>query len=358
MQLRKWSVVLLTLLLAAMAMVPMVSAKTIDVNTIHTPSLHVDTTQKNTNITGAFSTLAGNDVYTVPEGSIIHHSANGITYVFDSTGKQILVASDAASTKIATPEGLEPASVVHAVPQGALLLTPPGKKNTTYVVNENGDLVMTVIDDASSGRVSPMATPLLSSNWLAWADATVSQISYLQSTWYTPTAPSSKGYALAIFNGLETANTILQPVLQWNYNLNNSDWTIASWRYTSSTSYYYSPMLSVTQGDNIQGTLQYTTVNGQTGWQVTTSDLTKGTSTYYFSNYISTNTNLEIVNTLEQAQGSNSNPYNLCGYIVFHNVNIPAVTLSSGTISYPSDWAGLFSVYFSPNPTMVTIYTP
>jgi hypothetical protein len=359
MRLRKLSIVLLALLLAAMVIVPIVSAKTIEVNKIQIPMLKINSTQKNTQIGAALSPISGNNVYVVPTGSIIHHSLGGMTYVFDSTGKQILVASDAASTKVPTPEGLQPASIVHAVPQGALLLTSPKMKNTTYVMNENGDLVMTVIDDASStSKVSPMATPLLSSNWLAWAYATVSQISYLQSTWYTPTAPSSKTYALAIFNGLETSNTIMQPVLQWNYNLDQSAWTMASWRYTSSNSFYYSPMLSVNQGDNIQGTLQYTTINGQTGWQVTTSDLTKGTSTFYFSNYISTNTNLEIVNTLEQAQGTNSNPYNMCGYVVFNNVNIPAVTLSSGTITNPSDWAGLFSVYFSPNPTQVTIYTP
>jgi hypothetical protein len=363
MQLRKWSVVLLALLLAAMAMVPMVSAaEKIDVSKIPVPELRQDSAQKNTVITAAFSTREGEDQYKIPTASIIYHSPDGITKVFSQNGKQILTASDETATKVPTPNGLQPATHVHAVPQGAIILDSPKFKNTTYVLNENGDLVMIVIDD-SAGKISGVtrASTLYGSNWLAWASSTVSQISYLRTTWYTPTPPSTSGgtpgFALAIFNGLQNSGTILQPVLEWNYGLNNPVWKISSWRYSSPSSYYYSPMLNVNQGDNIQGTLQYTTVGGSTGWQVTTSDLTQGTSTYYFSNVISTNTNLEIVNTLEQAQGQNSNPYQMCGDIVFNNANIPAVTLTKGSIS-SSGWSGLFNVWFSPNPTLVTIDTP
>jgi hypothetical protein len=358
----KTGIVLLALLLAGMAMVPMVSAAEIDLNSIQIPLLQPDDAQKNTVITGALGTLSGEDVYTIPTGSIIYHSADGTTKIFDSKGKQILVASDETATEVPTPNGFRPATLVHAVPQGALILDSQTRKNTTYVLTEDGDLVMTVIDDSSGkGSAASLASTLYGSNWLVWADATVSQISYLQSTWYTPSPPSTSGgtpgFALAIFNGLETSSTIMQPVLQWNYGMSNPVWTISSWRYTSPSSYYYSPMLSVNQGDNIQGTLQYTTVGGLTGWQVTTSDLTKGTSTYYFSNAISTNTNLEIVNTLEQAQGQNSNPYQMCGDIVFNNVNIPSVTLYPG-YNTASGWYGLFNVWFSPNPTQVTLDTP
>ena len=361
MKLFKWSVMLLALLLAAMMLVPMVSAKS-DVNTIPIPHLQPDASQKTTVITAALSPLPGEDVYAIPIGSIIHHTTDGTTRVFNPNGKQILVASDAMSTKIPTPEGLQPASIVHAVPQGSLIIDSKMSKNTTYVLNEKGDLVMTVIDDTSAqGTIKPLASTLYGSNWLAWATGTVGQISYLRSTWYTPTPPSTSGgtppFALAIFNGLETSSTIMQPVLQWNFNLNNPVWKISSWRYTSPSSYYYSPMLNVNQGDNIQGTLQYTTINGVTGWQVTTSDLTAGSSTYYFSNVIPTNTNLEIVNTLEQAQGQNSNPYSMCGDIVFHNINIPQVTLYPGT-NTASGWYGLFNVRFNPNPTQVTLDTP
>jgi|GEM_PF-6069236 len=361
MKLFRWSVILLALLLAAMTLVPMAAAIVPDVNSIQTPQLSIDQTQKTTVVQHALSSYPGEDLFAIPTGSIVLHGNDGTTRIFDAAGKQIITVNDAESAKIGTPEGLQPASKVHAVPMGALILDSKKSKNTTYVFTQKGDLVMTVIDDSSKGMVKPMVATLYGSNWLVWADATVSQISYLRSTWYTPTAPSTGGgtppFALAIFNGLENSNTILQPVLMWNYNLNNPVWKISSWRYTSPSSFYYSPILNVNQGDNIQGTLQYTTVGGMTGWQVTTSDLTAGTSTYYFSNVISTNTNLEIVNTLEQAQGQNSNPYWMCGDIVFHNLNIPAVSLVPG-YNTASGWYGLFNVWFSPNPGQVTLDTP
>jgi len=359
----KISIILLALLLAAMAIVPMVSAKdTIDMKKIETPELQSDSSLKNSIITGPLSTQPAKDEYAIPEGSIIYHSDNGITKIFDAKGKQVLIASDETAAKISTPNGLQPATHVHAVPQGARILDSPFDKSKTYVLTENGDLILTIINnDTKEGSQVLRASTIYGSNWLAWAYKTVSQISYLRSRWYTPTPPSTSGgtpgFALAIFNGLENSATIMQPVLQWNYGLNNPVWKISSWRYTSPSSYYYSPMLSVNQGDQIEGTLQYTTVGGQTGWRVTTSDLTKGTSTYYFSNAIPTNTNLEIVNALEQAQGQNSNPYHMCGDIVFNNVNIPSVTLYKGSIS-ASGWSGLYNVWFSPNPTQVTLDTP
>jgi len=363
MQLGKFNILLLALLVAAMVMMPCVSAaESVDLNEIETPLLQYDNSQKNTVITGPLSTQSADDVYHIPEGSIIRHSNDGITRVYDAKGNQILVASDETAAKVSTPNGMQPATYVHAVPQGALILDSPRDKSMTYVLSEDGDRIFTVIDEKSEKESSAVrSSTLYGSNWLAWADATVSQISYLRSRWYTPTPPSTSGgtpgFALAIFNGLENSATIMQPVLQWNYGLNNPVWKISSWRYSSPSSYYYSPMLSVTQGDQVEGTLQYTTVGGVTGWQVTTSDLTQGTSTYYFSNAIPTNTNLEIVNVLEQAQGQNSNPYQMCGDVVFNNVNIPSVTLYSGTIS-ASGWSGLFNVWFNPNPTRVTLDTP
>jgi hypothetical protein len=363
MNIPKTWVILLALLLAAMAIVPCVSAADeIDLNKIQIPTLQSDETQKNIVITGPLSTLSGNEEFAIPQGSIVYHSAEGKTRIFDSDGKQLYAAADDTAIKVSTPNGFQPATHVHAVPQGALIIDSPADEGITFVLTDKGDLVMTVIDEPSKkGPEITRASTLYGSYWLAWAETTVSQISYLRSRWYTPTPPSTSGgtpgFALAIFNGLENSATIMQPVLQWNYGLNNPVWTISSWRYTSPSNYYYSPMLSVNQGDQIEGTLQYTTVGGMTGWQVTTSDLTKGTSTYYFSNAIPTNTNLEIVNTLEQAQGQNSNPYQMCGDIVFNNVNIPSVTLYSGSIS-ASGWSGLFNVWFSPNPTQVTLDTP
>lgn len=355
----KIGIILLALLLAAMVTVPMVNAKTIDVDKIQLPTLQINTTQQNTVITGALSPISGTDIYTVPIGSIIHNDADGTTRVFDYQGKQILVTTDAISAKVSTPQGLQPATNVHPVPQGASVLRSKTAKNTTYILNKNGDLIMTVIDDATpQNTVSPLTQTLLNSWWLAWATGTPSQVTELQSEWYTPTPPSpGSTFALAIFNGLETSNMILQPVLQWNYDLSSDSWSMASWLYTNSNGEYPSSMVNVNQGDLIQGTLQYTTQNGETGWLVTTSDLNNDASTSLFTDYVSTTTGLEIADTLEQAKGANSNPDNMCGNIVFENTVIPSVTLSTGTISV-SGWSGLFNSVANPNPTQVSITTP
>ncbi|ADN36305.1 conserved hypothetical protein [Methanolacinia petrolearia DSM 11571] len=353
---------LMVLALAGAIFVPVVGASNTksaneNLQKIQIPDLQVDKSKAYSIITESLSPMNTESKSIIPLGAIIHHSNDGNTYVFDSTGKQILIASDAEATEITTPEGLQPATTVHEVPQGALILDSQTNKNTTFVFSQDGELLFTVIDDKISEKSIESRVNLVG-GWIVWAEKTVSQISYLRSRWYTPSAPTqmTNPFALAIFNGLENSETIIQPVLEYNYGLNNPEWTMTSWRVSSGSS-YYSPRHDVDQGDNIEGTLQYTTINGQTGWLVTTADLSKGTSTYYFTNVISSNSNLEIVNTLEIAQGGTSNPYDMCGDITFNNVNIPQITLNPGYTTVPM-WYGMFDVVFNPNPTQVTLVTP
>ena len=195
MKTMKLRAVLLALLLAGMAMVPCVSAeKDIDMNKMQISELIQDKNLQNTVITGPLGTQPGDDIYAIPEGSIIYHSSDGITRIFDQEGKQIIVASDDTATKVTTPNGLVPATHVYAVPQGARILDSRINTGTTYVLTEIGDLVITVIDESSKKDLAvTRASTIYNSNWLAWAYKTVSQISYLRSTWYTPSPPSTSG---------------------------------------------------------------------------------------------------------------------------------------------------------------------
>src|SRR5208337_3123353 len=117
MELRKKIVVLLALLLAAMAMVPLVSAdgssipepgKLAELEKIPIPSLQFDYSKTPGVMNGEFLltnddressviTHQGDGKFSVPSGAVIHHSNDGITRVFDKKGKQIFEVNDKAS---------------------------------------------------------------------------------------------------------------------------------------------------------------------------------------------------------------------------------------------------------------------
>jgi hypothetical protein len=370
--------VLLVMLLATMAMVPMVSAaenekttSAIDESKFLLPQLQVDNSLADGEVNAALSPMEGNNVYTIPTGSIIHHSKGYITRVFDSSGKQVLSANDEKSAKVFTPQGPEPATYVHTVPSGSLILDSPMKKNTTYIMNEMGELTLTVIDDSDYKIESTSAAAKITGPfWIEWAEEDwVSRVDKFESTWGVPTAPTSQdfGEKLAIFNGIrpQDLSLIIQPVLEWNVNNNNYAWTAASWRFGPSDS-YTSSRINVNQYDSMRGTMEYMTIGGQTGWKVTTADTSTGSSTYLFTNRLSTDENLNLVNTLEAASGSGINEMaDVCGSIVFNNAFTrsdgitPSVTLAGSINSaITSTWPGYFHVIINPNPTHVTLDTP
>jgi hypothetical protein len=83
----------------------------------------------------------------IPQGSIIYHSKEGITTVFDQTGKQILSANDSEAEMISTPVGLIPATHVHTSPTGSYSFV---SENATYVVYNNTIIYVTVREKIDS----------------------------------------------------------------------------------------------------------------------------------------------------------------------------------------------------------------
>lgn len=105
------------------------------------PPLQFDNLQDPTEILYGFSLTGANRTYPVPVGSVIYHSPDGITRVFDPSGMQLLMAND-SGTLVRTPGGLVPATEALETPAGSTAWT-EGDITHIYL---NGSCVATVID--------------------------------------------------------------------------------------------------------------------------------------------------------------------------------------------------------------------
>lgn len=312
----KVSVILLTLLLAAMAIVPMVSAAanaatisqdhviapTIDVSKIQQPQLKFDTSQKmvivnhdlspnNTVDSAGFqkSNAATQTLATskIPYGSIIYHSNAGITSVFDANGNQLFAAEDAKAEKVFTPQGSQAATFVHEVPAGSFINTQNDRKYTIY----NNQVILTEINQVKAMTNIVMTAP---PNWppqyIEGVDYTPSQaLGRFTSQWTVPTAPSStqSGQITTIWNGLHRttgASGVIQPVLAWNEN-GNSVYTIRVWE-VSSGGTYKSSQMSARAGHQIIGDITWD--SSMSYWKVTIKDVNTGDTSPLYSNLVPT----------------------------------------------------------------------
>jgi len=405
MNLRKIGVVLLALLLAGMAMVPMVSA--VDekisgqqpapaVQEIQLPELQFNSTQQKVQISGelhldpGFSSVSAAidksatliDT-TIPYGSIIYHADNGITTVFDASGQQLFSADDQTTTKVKTSGKDMPATYVHEIPSGSMVLTDPKKPDTTYIFDKENQLVLTVIDQsgstpAANNRLSALTSRNLvgctssgrCSGWFEYAeDDYIPQLNRFEAYWATPNRPltSDVGEKIAIFNSVQPSRNafILQPVLEWNVNSNNFAWTAAPWYYhTSSDSYYGRRITGIQTNDNIKGTLYYSTVNGYNGWWVSIKKNNDPESSIFVTQ-LATTSGLNAQVVLEATGiGINSNN-DLPGDITFNNMIFQKSGGSSASVSLTGyvdpgtspRFSGLSAVV-EQNPSRVKLWTP
>jgi hypothetical protein len=125
------------------------------------------------------------------------------------------------------------------------------------------------------------------SGWLENANVTTGSPtrSYgaLIATWHVPPHPkATDGQVLFFFPGLEDIDnpqtSILQPVLQWAAR----QWSIASWNCCLSNIVTESPVIDVSPGDSIYGSITSACPAGTVScslWNVLTVDLSTGEST-------------------------------------------------------------------------------
>jgi len=109
------------------------------------PPLVVDNNQQVTSVPHGFGFGDNNMTCNLPAGSIISHTQDGITRVFDRNGTQILVAND-SETRIPTPGGFQPSTKVLEVPSGAFI---QADGNITHIIL-NGTCIATTISSDNS----------------------------------------------------------------------------------------------------------------------------------------------------------------------------------------------------------------
>ncbi len=215
------------------------------------PNLIVNTSQVPIPISNEFKLVnnESNDKNKIPFGSIVQFSKNGITRVFNSDGKQILVVDDYESNKVFTPHGESPSTYVFEVPSESYVLD----EGSIIFVAYHNQRILTIIpaknvDEVTNKQSATAFAPDLAGvQWIEYDETnTLSSIGEFTATWKVPTNPSNisstPGYFNTVWIGIQPTDgtKILQPVLEWmwrDYVYSPTPpprWTIASWYVTTS----------------------------------------------------------------------------------------------------------------------------
>ncbi|MGA2698406.1 MAG: hypothetical protein ABSE74_02065, partial [Methanoregula sp.] len=246
---------LVTPLASADEMTNVTSARA--VSALPLPQLHFNNSQEKVAVTGELSpgkiifttpgaalTAHQNEKQlTLPFGAIIHHE-NNITTIFDQNGQQVLVADDMLSEMIPTISGTRPATFVHEVPNGSIIVNGGDK---LYIVHNN-TRILTIINANSNEPFVPTSNVVCSGKpyAMSWVEGAESQqitpnsgVSRFSADWNVPTSPrlglTVAGFIkpVAIWDGISYCNNgdintgLIQPVLYWNYP--NPGWNLQTW---------------------------------------------------------------------------------------------------------------------------------
>lgn len=177
--------------------------------------------------------------------------------------------------QVLTPGGWVSKSQVHHIETGEYL---SGEGNRLRRYDRNGK----VLADYGAIEQDTRKTPSypdnakargngvfpLGSGWITytyWTNNTGSAISYFSTSWTVPPAPAvNSGQTIFLFNGLQNANNILQPVLQWGPSAagGGNYWAIANWYVGTNT--VYSSLIRVNPGTNLQGVMSLIGGSGST----------------------------------------------------------------------------------------------
>lgn len=175
----------------------------------------------------------------------------------------LALGAPAASEKLVqTPHGLRPASSGHAIPEGGSIKISGDKVHLLDASNK----VLHVAKRTNT--TAQTKTRREQSGWIADANwyNTGSPITSFTTQWAVPPAPATNnGQLLYYFNSIEPAafDAILQPVLQWGVSPAGGGqyWSVANW-WLDSTGYYFSPLVTVSEGQVLEGVITLTSSNG------------------------------------------------------------------------------------------------
>jgi hypothetical protein len=328
---------LMVLTLAGAIFVPVVSAEEI----AQIPQLQYNTDQKAVMVGNDLSpdesihseqinqmteTTENPTISKIPYGSIIQHSNNGITTVFDSTGKQLFMTNDADAKEIATPEGYLAASKIHQVPNGSIIKT---NDEITTVYSE-GKCILTVLNPDNL-----IVLPGYE-GWIESArDLSVSELGQFIAYWTVPSDPPDPQTDTIdfLFNAIQPSSSagIVQPVLEWN-QAGSGRWTGSAWYVDQYGVGYPSDPINVDEGDSIKGTLGWDP--GLQQWNIIFADQTTGELKSIFSENAANigSTNLQIYVALEGYGVVDDS--DVPGDTIFRNMRIRDLSLATVDI----DW--------------------
>jgi len=305
---------MLLALLTVMAMVPCVSAV---VNTnFEIPPLDTKTSIPIKVVDLPLSPIIGDSVFSIPQGSIIHHTSDGMTKLYDQQGRGLFSANDQDSLMISTSAGIiKPATFIHLVPTDSHTYH---KGNHTLITDDKSNLILTIIND---NTIAPSdmegKSVLLYNEWIEWAeDSTIDSLTQFDAYWYVPSPPPSSESleTIYLFNGISPlgGGGIIQPVLEWNRPDTGLYWTGTAWGVSSDPGEDdIGSRISVSTGDRLKGRLYWSSTYNQ--WYVQLSDLTKGTYSAVYTDILPGYTDLEAYVTLE-------------GYDFDDNTDVPSDT--------------------------------
>jgi len=325
--------VMLALLLAAMVMVPMVSAgeQTSNGDNFQLPHLQLDNSQPKVVIQNGFSFSKSNNQTPIPEGAIIQHTENGITRVFDSNGKQLIISNDIESSKIPTPYGYISAAKITQVPEGSFIQENDNGTTNIYLKDKR---ILTILNPASTKTQIPSSSGWIESSQ-SWG---ISNMGQFIADWVVPSSPpnSQTGAINYIFNGIQPSGGggIVQPVLEYNVYGTNHQWTATPWYVDQYVNGYYGNRISTASGHMIRGTLGWN--SNLNRWNIMVSDLSNGGYSSEFSTNapnIGTN-NVAAVCALEGYYINNNN--DVSGTMAFQNMKFKDVNLNPISFSWSS----------------------
>jgi hypothetical protein len=210
-------------------------------------------------------------VHRVSPGQVVRRTFEG-TYVIDHGTESDTVGSFAVEEEVViTPGGVRLKSLVHQIEPGAIL---DGTDGQHRMLHPSGKLLADfgVISSRSEGAplmpanvVRPrVAPPALGSGWITYAywNRPSTPISSFSTSWVVPPGPATQSNQLIyLFNGIQNATMIYQPVLQWGSNgaFGGNYWCVASWYADGQGGQaFHSNPITVSSGDVLTGVMTLT----------------------------------------------------------------------------------------------------
>jgi hypothetical protein len=213
-------------------------------------------------------------MHVVNQGQLVQRTPQG-TYIIVDTSKRNEENSSKKEEFVLTPGGLRSKSLVHKINQGTVL---DGTDRRHRLLDRENKVLADfgIIAQQPIGRpLMPrnvayfaQVIPALGSGWItyaSWTNTTGTPVSLFSTTWVVPPEPATQsGQTIFLFNGIQNATMIYQPVLQWGPSAagGGNRWSVASWYADGQGGVaFHSNLVDVNPGDILVGVMTLTRQN-------------------------------------------------------------------------------------------------